>query len=147
MPGVNLHVASKRLRRIAELFRAGHDATMLHRVAMMVLEDAEKNVAESHDPDDVPYPPLKSGERRRPLVKTGLLLASLSSRDYGLVEVTEQGIRVGTPVAYASYHQTGTRTIPQRRFLGLGKRLRLKVSEMVRDGLADLLRRTLTEES
>lgn len=147
MPALNLQVASKRLRRIADLFRAGADATVLHRVAMMILEDAERNIQESHDPDDVPYPPLKSGEKRRPLVKSGLLLASLSSRDYGLVEVTTHGIRIGTPVAYASYHQMGTRTIPQRRFMGLGKRLRLKVSEVVRDGLADLLRRALTEES
>ena len=62
-------------------------------------------------PDDSPWLPLKSGENRKPLDKTGKMRKSVK------VRATRAGLYITVDVPYASYHQYGTKTIPARPFL------------------------------
>ncbi len=65
-------------------------------------------------PDGSPWAPLKARDGR-PLRDTGRLMSSVTSAR--AVKKTPRGFRLGTNVAYAGYHQEGTRTAPARPFL------------------------------
>lgn len=55
---------------------------------------------------------------RKILVKTGRLRQSITVTGRG-----PDSIRVGTVVPYAQYHNEGTKTIPQRKFIGKSAKL------------------------
>lgn len=99
----------------------------LKRCELAVIADTKENFAGGHDPDGNTWPPLKrprssnrsKGSRGLPLRDKGLLAASLSARGAGNHEVlTESRLEWGTNLHYASFHQEGTKNIPQRRFEG-----------------------------
>lgn len=109
----------------------------------MMSDEAVRCVLEAREPEGRPWPPLKRPEAgRRPLVRTGRLLASLSLGGPGNIATAgPQGIRFGTQVQYAVYQQKGTRRIPARPFLGVSRRLERKMEQMVATNLAERLRR------
>lgn len=49
---------------------------------------------------------------------TGLLRSSLVKRPFGVDEVWDKGMVVGTAVEYATYHQNGTDKMPARPIIG-----------------------------
>jgi phage gpG-like protein len=49
------------------------------------------------------------------LVRTGRLRTSLTQRPLGIEEVSTKGLRLGTDVPYAQWHQRGTRVMPRRQ--------------------------------
>ena len=51
------------------------------------------------------------------LVRTGELKESLAGK-LGIREFNRKSMTVGTQVAYAAFHQNGTRTMPARRLIG-----------------------------
>lgn len=54
----------------------------------------------------------------KPLIDTGRLRGAAVST--GNLETSAAGVRISIPVEYASYHQHGTRRIPQRMMLPVG---------------------------
>lgn len=62
---------------------------------------------------------LPKGVRRSGILKvTQRLYRSLfPTTDENILQVNRRGVTVGTAVPYATYHQNGTRTIPQRTIL------------------------------
>lgn len=54
---------------------------------------------------------LRKGYSSRPLVRTGILKASIAP------SVDSQGFKIGTSVSYAKYNQFGTRKMPSRPFV------------------------------
>lgn len=106
----------------------------LQTVAFLLGAEARRCFDEGRAPDGTPWAPLKNPSRRRggasakPLRDTGMLMASLTGRAGGHVEeVTDTALVWGTNVAYAGYHQGGTRTIPARPFLGITPRMQDKI--------------------
>lgn len=68
------------------------------------------------------------------LWRTGELGQSLSG-DGGMAikEVTPTSMTVGTSVPYATYHQTGTKKMPQRKIIGLSFAARSQVVRVLAD--------------
>lgn len=147
MPGVSLSVGAERMRAVAAAIRRPATLLRLHkRLNLLLVADAKRNFDEGHGPNGEVWPPLKRPRKKgrsgeKPLRDTGVLMASLSAgRPGSISEVTPQGLRFGTSVAYASFHQRGTRTIPRRRFLGVGVELRRKMDAVVSEALAEVVR-------
>lgn len=76
----------------------------------------------STGPGGEKWPKLKSGEKRKPLIKTGDLFEAMTSA-YS-VRVGEDSIEhyLAAHVWYGVFHQFGTVTIPPRRYTGLDDR-------------------------
>ena len=61
------------------------------------------------------------------------MLASLTVAGVGSIDqLTASGLIYGTRIPYAGFHQTGTRTIPQRRYLGITDAMRGQFDEALR---------------
>ena len=102
----------------------------------------KENFLGSHDPDGNPWPPLKY-RIGRPLIKTGAMLASLHAAGVGSIdELRASGLRYGTSIFYAGFHQRGTRTIPQRRFLGITAIMRDRFDQILRGYFQGLMHTT-----
>lgn len=116
------------------------------RALRMLAEDAALNFDTGTGPDDLPgkrdvWQPLKRPRRdgsTKPLVHTGRLRAAVARL------ATQQSVhqpfstaRLVSEVPYAVFHQQGTRTIPQRRFLGVGRRLRMRLGPVLAQWLTD----------
>jgi phage virion morphogenesis protein len=83
-------------------------------------------------PDGTPWAPLKR-RRGRPLVKTGLLLASVGAT------AGPQGLVLSASAPYAGYHQSGTRTIPARPFVGASAETLAKIMAALERHVAGLI--------
>lgn len=100
-------------------------------------EDIRANFAGGHDPDGVPWKPLK-WRVGRPLILTGLLMNSayLAAQHVELRNGTEICATMLTP-KYWQYHEFGTRKIPARPFFGASRET---VQELADRMAADLAR-------
>ena len=88
------------------------DWDRLLRMMGSIVEDQTINHFQTRRGPNGPWPPLKS-RSGQPLVKTGHLRGSIFHAIGG------DYVRIGTNVKYGRYHQEGTRTIPERAFLGV----------------------------
>lgn len=99
-------------------------------VKRAMVDSARESIQQSRSPDRKPYAPLKR-RRGKPLVKSGRMLASLGA----VAVVTPGRVRAqqyaGSPVG--AFHQKGTRTIPARPFLGVGRDLADRVAALALD--------------
>lgn len=91
------------------------------RIRIVLHNQHERRVAtEKTDPDGNSWEELSdytlARKRGSMLVETGRLLGSFVSEQSGLI-VTEDN----QAAPYATYHQTGTRKMPARPFMGIGK--------------------------
>jgi phage virion morphogenesis protein len=92
------------------------------------------------DPQGRPWAPLAAAtiaqkqRDRTPFQKVLLRYGTL--RETLTYEVTGQTLAVGSPQAYAVYHQFGTKNMPQRQILGLSQADRAEILEIVRAHLA-----------
>ena len=75
----------------------------------------------------------RKGLRLQILQATGTLRATLTERGTpGMIfETTPTGLRFGSHVPYAEFHQTGTRTMPRRRPIELTEATRRTVVKML----------------
>lgn len=60
------------------------------------------------------------------MVLSGDLKDSLTKRPFGVDEVWDKGMVVGTAISYATYHQNGTDRMPARPLIGKPPRQELK---------------------
>lgn len=109
-------------------------------VRVLVSSETKLNFARGQTPDGTPWAPLKRPSKRRggksakPLRDKGLLMASVSGAGAGHVEETSKTAFVfGTNLDYADFHQSGTRRIPRREFLGLTPKMIERIAGMVAD--------------
>jgi phage gpG-like protein len=84
--------------------------TVARRLATAAIKLMADEFRDSRDPYGRPWRPLR---RRvgKPLLNTGRLRAAAGAFAQGAT------IRISIPVEYASYHQYGTRRIPQRQIV------------------------------
>jgi phage gpG-like protein len=52
------------------------------------------------------------------LQRTGKLMESMTQRPFGIDEITDKSMTIGTDVPYAQYHQRGTEHMPARPLIG-----------------------------
>lgn len=83
-------------------------------IAHTALELVQEGMLAATDPYGRAWKPLKS-RTGEPLRDTGRLFNSLSMR------ISGGGFTLHSNVAYAGYHQTGTRTIPRRPYFPDGR--------------------------
>jgi phage gpG-like protein len=88
--------------RIASMGEPPFQTRLAHLCGAAALKLVADEFRGSHAPDGAGWKPLarRSG---KPLMDTGRLRASFA------IEATADGFRIGTAVAYAGYHQFGTR--------------------------------------
>lgn len=98
----------------------------------VLIAATKENFDAGHDPDRNPWKPLKY-RIGRPLRKTEAMMRSLTAGGVGSIdELRASGLRYGTSIFYAGFHQRGTRTIPQRRFLGITAVMRDRFDQILR---------------
>lgn len=100
-------------------------APALRACSLLLASAARECFDQGRAPDGAAWLPLKrpskkrGGKSAKPLRDTGLLMASLQpGRPDNVTDVGAFHVGFGTNVAYARFHQEGTRTIPARPFLG-----------------------------
>lgn len=75
------------------------------------------------DPDGKPWDPLSLDYERRKRANSralpDILTYTGALRDTITYQVEGETLKVGSPMAYAAYHQFGTAKMPQRAFLGV----------------------------
>lgn len=77
------------------------------------------------------------GQSSRPLHATGALEDSLRPGGRGNVsELDASGLKYGTSVFYARFHQQG-KGVPRRRVISVGKPVRLRIAQIVLDHITD----------
>lgn len=59
----------------------------------------------------------RAGYPSAPLVRTGALRRDLTVRPLGFERMTQQTVEAGTRIAYAHFHQGGTRHMPARKLV------------------------------
>lgn len=132
---------ANQLRARSRSLASGVAVDALRERAIALLQaDILSNFEESHDPDGVPWLPLKKPRAdgsKKPLVRTGklrdsFLLLKSNARTSGSLST----LLLRSDVPYAIFHQRGTRHIPKRRFIGIGKRVKIKLKTAVADWLA-----------
>lgn len=111
---------------LAQLFRRSSDRlletrSLLESIAKRLRYTFQKNITESASPEGNAYAPLVKPIRKkvrktetRPLIDSGNLVNSF---DY--VFLGEKTVVVGDPTHYGIYHQTGTKHVPKRSFIGI----------------------------
>lgn len=120
-------------------------------VRLQLVADTKRNFDGEHDPDGVPWAPLKrqrsrkgrakkrGGAKDKILQDTGRLRASVASAFGGetVNEETPDGFAWGTNVPYGKFHQYGTRKMVARAFLGVGPRLEKSIAELTEEWVAN----------
>jgi phage virion morphogenesis protein len=108
------------LRRLREQLQAGTGSSgaLKARLLKAAAAEARTQVAigfrDGVDPTGAPWQPLKK-RAGKILRKTGRLANSFTARP------TDSGFVVGTNTDYATYHQQGTRRMPQRAMVPVGQ--------------------------
>ena len=121
--------------RIDEINKRVNDLTIPFKKAINVmLRSIDQNFTNSGRP--YPWRPLKlstlkwklkHGYSLRPLIRTGALRRSIVG------EAQPKKLTIGTAVGYAPYHQRGTGSIPQRKFLLFQDKDIKNISKLVSD--------------
>ncbi len=84
-----------------------------------------------------PWPPLAAsttleklarGFPLDPLIRTGDLVQDLTSRPFGVEQITPHEMTVGTAIPYAGFHQRGTSRMPRRVLFDAGQIRREQVA-------------------
>ncbi len=103
-------------------------ATLAVKVAKLVQLHFLTSFDKEQDPDGKPWPRRKRlvTPARKLLVKTGKLRDSLK-----VTSATFNLMVVESDLEYAQYHNLGTDTIPQRRFLGDSKKLEAQIKQLL----------------
>ena len=132
---IDIGELGERIRRVAEVADVSYEPA-LRQVAVLLASETKQNFESSREPDGRPWKPLKV-RKGKPLVDTGLLMASIAAAARSLdtttpqtpvevtggaesqIDITPTSLVFGTRVDYASYHQFGTGRIPAREFLGI----------------------------
>ena len=123
---------------------------VLRQCSLLAKADTLLNFQGQQDPDGRPWAPLSPRTRRRPkdrkarkrggspmiLVDSGVMRGSITAGAGHAENVTPTSMEVGSAVAYARWHMSGTRRMPARPFLGWSARLRRQCEEAVTDFLA-----------
>lgn len=83
----------------------------------------------------------RRGKSPKLLRDTGVMAASatVAGSPGNVDEATATGLRFGSAVPRASYHNVGTARIPQRRFIGVGPNLVARINQAVADFAAGLI--------
>jgi phage gpG-like protein len=74
------------------------------------------------------WAPIKEADGRQPLVRTGRMRASIT-----ILGRSFNTRLIGSDVPYASFHNTGTKSLPQRKMIGNSKALEKKNGLVVLD--------------
>lgn len=97
---------------------------------------------DSHDPDGKVWAPLKH-RSGKPLIHSGFMMfAAIDAAQQATVDQKRILVTMDEP-AYSIFHQLGTRTIPARKFMGLGDEGKTEVAEVVGDGVVDFFMRNV----
>lgn len=116
--------------------------------AVLVKADVKENFQGSHDPQGLPWKPLKrprrgkrhKGSTPKPLLDTGLLQASITANGQKHIEeVTSTSLTVGSSLDRAAWQNNGTRTIPAREFAGFSDRALDMIDDVMAEFLEDQL--------
>ncbi len=115
-------------------------------IGVILSADTKENFAGSHDPDGLPWQPLRKPRRNsrgkdKPLVDWGVLMQNAAAAA-GVAEVVgiPGGIRIeidaGSIFGHdgtvrGQWHRLGTRTIPAREFLGVSADAAEAIGEVV----------------
>jgi phage gpG-like protein len=114
----------------------------LSAAAILCSSELKRGIDDSKSPDGTPFAPLKHPRRRKrdrkakgagtqqPLRDTGLLLASLTSGQGHVQRTTQDGLTLGTNLAYAHFHQDGTKFMVARPFVGFSEKLRRNLATL-----------------
>jgi phage gpG-like protein len=80
------------------------------------------------------WAPIKNGNGRQPLVKTGRMRESIT-----ILRRSVNARVVGSVVPYASYQNDGTKNLPQRKFIGDSKQLGNKNKRVLIDAIKKIV--------
>lgn len=139
---------ARKLRERAAAMRNGGAADALRaQVVAVVVDDALTGFQRSENPNGRAWAPLKKPRRdgtTKPLMATGNLLAAVRSLRSTPGRNGDGGMdQVATRAPYARFHQTGTRRMPARKFLGIGargqSRLDREVAKWANEWIAGML--------
>lgn len=98
-------------------------------VAHAFAESVERSFELSRSPSGVGFAPLKSGEQRKPLIKTGLLYdMAIAAAEMTAFDGKSYWTRLTGPF-YAKFHQYGTSRIVPRPFFGVDQEAAEQVAE------------------
>lgn len=130
IPALNEHLTALRQR-------LNGDLTPLTQAIGSVLEGSTRQrFADKKDPNGVSWVVLmpstiqaKNG-RSKILVDSGDLLRSIT------FHASADSVVIGTDRPYGKYHQTGTKHMPQRAFLGLSEQDKNDIGDLINDFLA-----------
>lgn len=129
---------------------------LLHQLAPLLVSESRRCFEQSRGPDGVSWRPLKrprnrardrrarakakgKGRSDKPLLDTGLLMASIYAQPTGPLQLTQ-----GSRLEYAGYQNDGTRHIPARPFLGVSEDGLKQIEQATADFVVtELLKRSL----
>jgi phage gpG-like protein len=121
-----------KFRDKAMRFRSKKSAT-LEKMANNAVHEFKVHSFDTASFDGKSWAPIKDGAGRQPLVKTGRMRNGITT----LRRTTDMRL-IGCTVPYAAYHNSGTKNLPQRQFIGSTKRLRDKNRSVLQQYLKGL---------
>ena len=134
--GANLHALQARLNG---------DLTPLMDAIGFLLENSTRERFETkRDSEGVSWEQLKPAtiERKRNAkgnLRGGILVDRGDLRKSITYFASTQSVTVGTDRPYGQYHQSGTKHMPARRFLGLSEADKTEINDFIRHFLEDVL--------
>lgn len=106
-------------------------------LADYVLQQIELSFEQTRSPiNGSVWAALKSGERRKPLTKTGVLRNS-----FDVVRLNKEGFTIQSSAKYATFHQFGTKNIPVRQFVSIDQNGRYIINKDLQKEINRLLQR------
>ena len=98
--------------------------------ARIILRNTRDRFQDEIDPDGQPWIPSRRVRLRggKTLLDTGRMFSGLELVQSGLAEYT-----VTTDAPYATFHQTGTRFMPKRQFLGVSQQDETDITQSIVD--------------
>lgn len=132
---INIDREGDALKRLAR--RVNNLQPAMFQAGLYMERETKLNFARQSDPDGNPWAPLKPSTLRRKRTRSILRETSTLAGGISLTSATktQATIQATAGSEYGIFHQTGTRKMAQRQFIGIGDRHHPKIRKIFEDYL------------
>lgn len=105
-------------------------ARVAFNIGTIAVQHTKREVFRDQSWDGRAWAPKKKDDGRPLLNKSGKLISSIR-----ILRYSSKGVRWGSRLSYAGYHNAGTKRIPKRQFLGMDRPLRKRIISEMNKGI------------
>lgn len=101
-------------------------AKISYDIGLIAVRYTKEEVFRNEAWDGVPWKPRGKDYPHKPLQKTGRMRNSIR-----ILQYSSKGVKWGSRVSYAKYHNAGTSKIPKRKFIGIDRVLARRIKPII----------------